>query len=336
MDRDKFDQHLMDYLFDELDEVTTAAMKRKIESDAECRELEAGLRATLEVAQVPMEDPSDDLESRILAAARLAEHGEPFSQKLLRALSWAGSHAMRPQLAMAALLMMVLGSSVLLLRARPGSVAVTPKKEVPTVAVANPDETVPEAPAAEASAEPTAVAQNDAPPTAPATPRAEGTIAPGEAELDEIFDRGVSSFRAGKHAEAQRDLALVAASGSAKASQAALYEAKAVRAASGCSQAVAKYRAIRVRYAGSAVAADAAWAEADCLWQMGQTAQANAILRTLLNNQAYADRAAKELVLRGEAASSGGNAISSKRRAAPAPRPAAPKPAAAPPNADTF
>src|SRR5690606_25823144 len=111
------------------DEVTSAAMKRKIESDAACRDLEAGLRATMEVAQLPVEEPDDDLEERILAAASLAQQGEPLRRKILRSLAWAGSHAMRPQLAMAAILRLVLGSSVLLPRARPGSVAVTPVKD---------------------------------------------------------------------------------------------------------------------------------------------------------------------------------------------------------------
>ena len=125
MDRDPFDQQLMDYLFDELDEVTRASVKRRLDTDAAARELEAKLRGALDLAKLTLEEPSDDLEARILEAAARVAQGEPWHRKLLRSLAWAGSHAMRPQFAMAALLVMVLGSSVLLLRAKPGAMRVT-------------------------------------------------------------------------------------------------------------------------------------------------------------------------------------------------------------------
>src|SRR5262245_55205460 len=123
MDQEKFDQHLMDYLFDELDEVTRAAMKRKIEADAQCREVEARLRATIEVGQLPVEEPDAGLEERILEACEQAQEGVPLRAKIVRILSWAGSKAMDPRLAMAAILMLVIGSAILLLPAKPGSVA---------------------------------------------------------------------------------------------------------------------------------------------------------------------------------------------------------------------
>src|SRR5690606_6139665 len=173
MDQEKFDQHLMDYLFDELDEVTRAAMKRKLEADAHCREIEAGLRATIEVGQLPLEEPSDDLEERILAAVEVAQRGEPWHTKLVRMLSWAGSHAMKPQLAMAALLVLVLGSSLLLLRAKPGAVAVTPTKD-DTAAPG------PFAPADEQAVEPEPVAL----PSLPPVPSAEAK-APKAADKEE-------------------------------------------------------------------------------------------------------------------------------------------------------
>jgi hypothetical protein len=72
---------------------------------------------------LPLEAPSSDLEDRILEAERAAQQRAPWHRKLMRGLAWAGSHAMRPQLAMAALFFLVVGSSLLLLRARPGTVA---------------------------------------------------------------------------------------------------------------------------------------------------------------------------------------------------------------------
>jgi hypothetical protein len=123
MDCEKFDQHVIDALYDELDELTHAALKRHVEGCSRCAGIWAGLRATREVGVLPLEEPSDDLEARILEAAFVAHKKVPFHKKVLRGLAWAGSHAMRPQLAMAALFFLVIGSSLLLLRARPGTVS---------------------------------------------------------------------------------------------------------------------------------------------------------------------------------------------------------------------
>lgn len=333
MDQEKFDQHLMDYLFDELDEVTAAAMKRKIESDAACRDLEAGLRATIEVAQLPVEDPDDDLEERILVAASLAEKGEPLRRKILRSLAWAGSHAMRPQLAMAAILMLVLGSSVLLLRARPGSVAVMPIKDdaPPALGQGVPDsEEIPPEP----EAEPEAVA-SAAPQAQPdARERDEGK-AVAMAELDSVYERALSNRRAGNWADAQRDFAQVAGSKSPKAPSAAFYEADATRAQSGCSAAAPKFEAIMNGFAGSAVGEDAAFALADCLNLMGEHERARAVLQSLLGSKTYKDRAAAALNAQGQASSTGGSAVASKQRAAVKPddQAQAAPPAVAPPPA---
>src|SRR5438445_314660 len=126
MDCEKFDQHVMDALYEELDELTNAALKRHVEGCARCATIFSGLRATREAAELPMEEPSDSLEARILEAVNVAQRRTPWPRKLLRGLAWAGSHAMRPQLAMAALFCLVIGSSLLLLRAKPGTVSVAP------------------------------------------------------------------------------------------------------------------------------------------------------------------------------------------------------------------
>jgi tetratricopeptide (TPR) repeat protein len=349
MDKDKFDQHLMDYLFDELDEVTSAAMKRKIESDAECRELVAGLRATIEVAQLPLEEPSDELEGNILTAAALASQGEPWTRKLLRSLSWAGSHAMRPQLAMAAILMLVLGSSILLLRARPGAVGVAASKDTATAAPLTTP--MPEAPADDA--QPEALAQADAvastPPSAPPRQAAsagadvaadESAATPEDAErlasLDEEYDRGLANSRAGRHVEAQKNFAAVSQSKSPKAASAGLAEARAVRAHSGPGPAIAYYRRVVERFPGTAAAADAIWDLGDSYNILGDIEQAKQLWASLKDDPNYKERVANEMSKQGEVATSGGNAVASQRRAAagPARAKAAPKPpaaAAAPP-----
>src|SRR5262245_58430107 len=121
MDCAKFDHHLLDALYDELDEVTHAAMKRHMESCAKCASTYAELRATREVAAIALEQPSEGFEARVLEAVEAKPPPVAWSRKLWRGLAWAGSHTMRPQLAMAAVAVLVIGSSVLLLRPKPGA-----------------------------------------------------------------------------------------------------------------------------------------------------------------------------------------------------------------------
>lgn len=123
MDCEKFDLCVMDALYGELDELTLEALKRHVEGCGRCGAAWAGLKATRAGATLPLEEPASDLERRILAAERTAHRGAPWHRKIMRGAAWAGSHAMRPQLAMAALFMFVIGSSLLLLRARPGTMA---------------------------------------------------------------------------------------------------------------------------------------------------------------------------------------------------------------------
>lgn len=139
MDCEKFDLCVMDALYGELDELTHEALKRHVEGCARCGAAWAGFKSTRNLlasagassprdtvsggATLPLDEPPDDLERRIMAAERTAHRGAPWYRKIMRGAAWAGSHAMRPQLAMAALFMFVIGSSLLLLRARPGTMA---------------------------------------------------------------------------------------------------------------------------------------------------------------------------------------------------------------------
>jgi hypothetical protein len=119
MDCEKFESALMDELYGELDELTGAAAKRHVSGCARCAALIGGLRATRRVAAVPWVEPPAGLERRILAAAAAATpKSVPLRGRLARAVSLAGSWAMRPQTAMAAVFLVMIGTSVLLLRGK--------------------------------------------------------------------------------------------------------------------------------------------------------------------------------------------------------------------------
>jgi hypothetical protein len=118
MDCEKFESTLLDELYDELDEVTSAAAKRHVGGCARCATLLSGMKATRRVAVLPLEEPPADLEDRILAAAKEAQKVVPIGRRVSRAVSWAGSWAMRPQTAMAALFLLTTGFGALLLKGK--------------------------------------------------------------------------------------------------------------------------------------------------------------------------------------------------------------------------
>ena len=118
MDCEKFESVMIDELYGELDELTSAAVRRHAAGCARCAALLDGLRATRRVATIPLVDVPAGLEGRILAAAADVQDVAPLQWRLARVVSLAGSWAMRPQTAMAAVFMVMIGTSVLILRGR--------------------------------------------------------------------------------------------------------------------------------------------------------------------------------------------------------------------------
>jgi hypothetical protein len=155
MDCEKFEAALMDELYGELDELTSAAMKRHASGCARCAALLDGLRATRRLAAIPPVEPPPELEARILEATRDAAVVVPFRRKLARGVSVAGRWAMRPQTAMAAVFLVMIGTSALLLTGKsaraPASAAVTVTEQgspAPEVAAAEPAASAAAAPGA--------------------------------------------------------------------------------------------------------------------------------------------------------------------------------------------
>lgn len=327
MDCEKFDQHVMDALYDELDELTYAALRRHVDGCSRCAAIFSGLRATREVGILPIEEPSDDLEAKILAAVNVAQKKAPWPRKVLRALAWAGSHAMRPQLAMAALFFLVIGSSMLLLRARPGSMG-APVRVVERGAPAPDQEASPAAAAPTALDDRQQIAAATAAPIAMATAAARGygenqAEAPstGDLPLEQQAKKPAESGPADKGqkadgAEQERDAAKLA-----------LADARSVRDTAGCAAAVSKYDEVGRRFPGSGVAADAMWEEAACYTSMGETGKARE-LYLALQSSGYRDRASQALAGLDNNNYAQNNQMA---RAAPAKVAAAPPPPAAAP-----
>ena len=122
MDCDKFEDIMLDELYGELDELTSAAAKRHMAGCARCAALLGGLRATRRVATLAPIAPSAGFEDRLLAAVREAEIQTKAPLGMAQLISLAGRWAMRPQTAMAAVFLLMVGtSSVLFSRRAPKS-----------------------------------------------------------------------------------------------------------------------------------------------------------------------------------------------------------------------
>lgn len=330
MDCEKFDRIVLDLMYGELDELTDAAARRHIEHCARCKGVSSGLRATREVGSLPLVDPPEGLELGILDAERRLNAQLPLSKRLGRSVSILAVYAMRPQLAMAALLLLMLSSSLFFLRARPDArdsvlvtergtpvaeaehVAILPAPERRQAAGAAP---MPKAASArgEAPAQAEAVAQRersddkerrlgDGAPGAlgePAADRDTGAEVEGlaavAAEADSI-DAASAAFQGGRYVEAQRRFEEIAARGGADAPAAALQAVEALRRQRGCPAAAPRYEEVHSRYRDTPSGSEAAWQAGDCYRALGELTRARQSLEALLEVAEYRSRAETALV----------------------------------------
>lgn len=188
MDCEKFEPLLLDELYEELDELTSAGVKRHVSGCARCAGILNGMRATRRAAALPIMTVPVGLEERILAAAKEAQKQAnvvvPFRTKASRALTVAGRWAMRPQTAMAAVFLLMMGTSAFLIRSRDyrskdSAVSVTVEGSPAPVAQTPPSEAMdPNAAAAAHGPAAPIIARAPAPPPA--------TVAPGDGPVDRM------------------------------------------------------------------------------------------------------------------------------------------------------
>jgi len=330
VDCEKFDRIVLDLLYEELDELTSAAARRHMEHCTRCRSIGSGLRATREVGVLPLLEPPPGLELRILEAEQQATQLLPIGKRLERGLSLLAGYAMRPQLAMAALLMLMIGSSLFFLRAQPGDrehVLVTergvPESDSdPVAAVAR---KLPAAEPARVAPRPSptlhaeeSVARRDRASEPKAEARAPGAaqgLAPSPSDAlggaalgtsgddkdlqgagvavsdsDASYDAAMAAYRDGRYSEAQRRFSEITSQGGPHAPNAALYEVQALRRVSGCPSAAPRFEDVHTRYPGS-VGNDAAWQAADCYRSLGELARARQNYEELAADPSYKSRA---------------------------------------------
>ncbi len=321
MDCEKFDRIVLDQLYQELDELTSLAAKRHVEHCMRCRRIEAGLRATREVGVLPMVEPPESLVSHILAAEREAHAVLPARQRFGRAISILAGYAMRPQLAMAALLVLMIGGSLLFLRGSPddqgsglaergvpeGEGDSIPILPVPERAASgarqggaqahgalDDDTTRPRREPRELNDEPRlgAAAAESKEQQVAAAP--EPALDAEDAGPDLAYDEAMSAFNTGRYADAEQRFDEIARTGGAKAAAASLFAAQAARNGGGCAVAAPRFEEVANRFPGTGVGNEAAWQAADCQRQLGLLEEARRHYRALLATP-YANRAQQAL-----------------------------------------
>ncbi|HVU05355.1 MAG TPA: hypothetical protein VHE30_26590 [Polyangiaceae bacterium] len=339
MDAEKFDKVVLDLLYDELDELTRASAIRHLEQSGRAKALYSELRATREVGALPLVEPPDDLEAKILEAEERARAGRPLHQRLGTLVSIVAGYAMRPQLGMAAVLLLMVGSSLLFLRVRPAepsSVQVTergvPESEKDTVAV------VP-APAAAVPGREDLTARRERSRTSDA-PRATEPVekAPTKEEAKAASAGLAAADRPAPAARAERDSLYgrgddsvapappaAAGAGVVAAPTAAFDEATGeAEPRDDCEVTLPRYEAALARAASQIERNRARWGAADCYARLGRIESARTAYKALLGAPAYADRAKAALAALPEPAVVAAAPASPSPKAAKAAPPEAP------------
>lgn len=329
MDCEKFERVLLDHLYGELDELTRAGASRHADQCRRCKQLWLGLKATREIGALPLEEPRENFEARVMDAERHAQVGLPFAVRMSRKLTIVAGYAMRHELAMAALALLMIGSSLLLLRPRPGAHAtsapaaqegapipepeevVIPVEEKPTEEQAEAEAVEPAA-LQHAALEPAAASQTAkhkpelaAPPsattaqsTAPPSSEEELDLARARAE-DRAYASAMTAFRAADYMGAQQQFDAIVESGGRNAAAAELYAAISAEQGLGCAGAVPRFDSVAAKYPSADLGHMATWHSAVCRTQLGHDRRALLDFQKLLKIPSYAARARKALGLVG-------------------------------------
>jgi hypothetical protein len=309
MDCEKFEQAMMDELYGELDELTSAAAKRHVAGCSKCAALLDGFRATRRLVALPMVEAPAELEERILTAARDMQKVVPLRRRIANAVSVAGRWAMQPQAAVAVVFFVMLGGSVLLLRP-----ARAPKSAVavgsPPVTVTEQGAPVPDSPAAVPT---TASALAETTPGSSPASDLDGVgkgrgARPGDSHAEVATNAtkpafpsaapmGEAKSAAGAGLAGGGGQSLSGLTGDGEASGNDLATARSVRDTQGCRAALAAFDRAIQRGRGTPAGWDALLEGALCRRSAGDLPTARIYLQQLLNVDSHKARARQELGL---------------------------------------
>gem|GEM_PF-425563 len=343
VDCDQLDRIALDILYDEADERVSEDAQRHLDQCSRCAELLADLRSIRQTIghdiAAQLIEPPTDFEPQLLDVARKTHKQVSLPRRVGRWISWAGGYAMRPQTAMAVLLLLMIGSSLFFIRGRrsgdQGDVVRITEQGVPeaqrtdpglaqnpSMLLPAPDELaraqarrpkvgnidvartqvdVLPAPVASAGDVPDAqaldpsVSDDDPNAMKPPAQVTSASIDSTAEPVQEAYTQALALYKAGSFVGAYRAFDAIAIAGGPNAASAALYAAKAVRASSGCVNALPRYESVWVRYGGTAAGREARWETASCARITGDLVRARIIYRELASVDSQRERAEAEL-----------------------------------------
>jgi hypothetical protein len=216
---------------------------------------------------------------------------------------------------MSALLVLMLASSLVLLKPRPGAHATvsvteegTPRAEPETVWIplARTAQTRPEENANLLHAVVSSAAPRSAPLTHPAAsggvdPELEMDLATRKAE-DRAYSEAMAAFQQRRFQDAQSQFDAIVETRGTNALAAELYAALSVEAVSGCAAGIPRFDGVAARNGNSDLGYLATWHSATCRAKLGQQRRATLDLQKLATVPAYAARAKQALLHLAQAA----------------------------------
>jgi len=302
MDCETFERIVLDRVFLELDELTMGAAQRHVAHCSRCRSIEVGLRATRDVCRLPQMAPMEGFTEGVVAAEKQIHSILPFRQRANRALSVLAAYAMRPQPTMAALLLLMIGASLFLVRARPAErdlVQIT-ERGVPEGEIEQSDNKgnnfantyVGANPAGALSSDPASGAST----TPQSTSNAHGNKCIAHCEFGSNCELD-SGTLGGQSPKADNPCEEANPSNQSEP-QLATHEldaARAIRKVSGCAAAIQPFEVIRQKYPSSEIGQSATWDAAECYAKTNRRQIARSLLESLTSSPKYAKRAKSQL-----------------------------------------
>jgi hypothetical protein len=282
MDCEAFERIVLDRLYLELDEQSMGAAQRHVAHCSRCRGIEAGLKATRDVCRVPIVSASNEFMERVISNERRIRAVLPLRQRTSRAVSLLAGYAMRPQPTMAALLLLMIGASLFLVRARP------PERDLVQVT---------ERGVQEGEVDARRLRGSSSLASASGALGSNNALAPtstGRADSSADSCNGTNGPGCGNRLKSGESV-VVKSDADPVSLEAEYRTARQLQFRSGCSAAVQNFESIRRRQPKSEVGLAATWQAADCYSKLNRKEEARALLVLLVESPEYAVRASEQL-----------------------------------------
>jgi hypothetical protein len=287
MDCESFERVVLDRLYLELDELSMGAAQRHVAHCSRCRGIEVGLKATREVCRLPLLSPSDEFKDSVISIERQIHAVLPMRQRASRAVTVLAGYAMRPQPTMAALLLLMIGASLFLVRSHP------PERDLVKVTERGVPEGETDSSQLKARAFASPVAADTFPNALTNSADAATSAMPMEVNCARPGNPGCTSpggLDQGASRKGHEMLGL----------DAELKTARQLRLTLGCAAAIQSFESIRLRQPKSDAGLAATWEAAECYAKLHRKDEARTLLGALAESPEYSKRANGQLRALGE------------------------------------